>query len=322
MAGIMRIVFLDFKTLSFSIDVSGLYRFGQVALYDCLPDNRVAGAVTDADIVITNQNRLDESSLNGAESLKLICQAGTGYNNIDIEYCRRKGIAVANVPSYAANSVAQHTFAMLFYLISHTRYYDDFTKLGDYSKGFGFFPSNHEFFELEGKTWGIIGFGEIGRKVAQYARGFGCEVIYFSTTGVNKQNGFRRATLEEILAESDILSVHAPLTENTRSLIRLKELTNMKRNAYLLNLGRGGIIDEADLAAALEKKLIAGAGLDVFEEEPFGPDNPLMQIKNNDNLLMTPHIGFASKEARMRLMDTICANIESFLKQENRNRIV
>ncbi|MEL7657334.1 MAG: NAD(P)-dependent oxidoreductase [Bacillota bacterium] len=317
----MKIVFLDIKTLSFPVEVSGLQQFGQVDLYDDLADEDVSAVIEDADILITNQNQLNESNLNGAKALKLICQAGTGYNNIDVEYCRKKGIAVANVPAYAAKSVAQHTFSMLFYLISHSGYYDYDTKHGNYSKGVISFHSGKEFFELEGKTWGIIGFGEIGRKVAQYAQGFGCEIIYFSTSGINQQSSFQRVTLEELLKRSDILSIHAPLNDRTRNLIGLQELKLMKNTAYLLNLGRGGIVREEDIATALSEEIIAGAGLDVFEEEPLSQNNPLLRI-DGDNLYMTPHIGYASKEARMRLMETICSNIDSFLKHEERNRIV
>ena len=317
----MKIIFLDLKTLSFPVDVSGLYRFGQVDLYDHLADEEVSRVIGDADILITNQNQLNEKNLNGAKALKLICQAGTGYNNLDVEYCKRNGIAVANVPAYATNSVAQHTFAMLFYLISHSGYYDNETKRGNYSKGFETFHSGKEFFELEGKTWGIIGFGEIGRKVAQYAQGFGCEIIYFSTTGMNQHSSFHRVTFEEILQRSDILSIHSPLNDRTRSLIGIDELKLMKNTAYLLNLGRGGIVREEDLATALSEGIIAGAGLDVFEKEPLNQNNPLLEIER-DNLYMTPHIGYASKEARIRLMETIGNNIDSFLKQEDQNRIV
>lgn len=317
----MKTIFLDLKTLSFPVDVSGLYRFGQVDLYDDLADEEVSRVIGDADILITNQNQLNESNLSEAKSLKLVCQAGTGYNNIDVEYCKRKGIAVVNVPAYAAKSVAQHTFAMLFYLISHSSYYDYETKHGNYAKGLMTFHSDKEFFELEGKTWGIIGLGEIGRKVAQYAQGFGCEIIYFSTSGINRQSSFQTVTLDEILKRSDILSIHAPLNNRTRNLIGLKELNLMKNTAYLLNLGRGGIVREEDLATALSEKIIAGAGLDVFEEEPLDRNNSLLQIMG-DNLYMTPHIGFASKEARIRLMETICDNIDSFLMHEEHNRIV
>lgn len=318
----MKVVFLDLKTLGYPMNVSGLYQFGEVILYDHAADADAGEAIGDADIVITNQNNLNEDNLKKAEQLKLICEAGTGYNNIDIAYCKSRGIAVTNVPGYAANSVAQHTFAMLFYLISHSSYYDQFTKFGSYSGSLQTQHQGREFFELEGKTWGIIGMGEIGKKVAQYARGFGCNIVYYSTSGKNLQSDFQRVSLEDMLRLSDILSVHAPLNDQTRNLIGMKELQQMKSTAYLLNLGRGGIIREADLADALSSGIIAGAGLDVFEQEPIDPESPLLKIPDKDRLYMTPHIAYASVEARERLMKIICDNIEGFFKQENRNRIV
>lgn len=317
----MKLVFLDLKTLGFDTDVSGLYRFGEVEIYDSVSDAEAGRFIAGADVVITNQNRLDETNLCGAGNLKLICQTGTGYNNIDIEYCRKKGIAVTNVPGYAAVSVAQHTFAMLFFLISHSGYYDEYTKMGGYSSGEELDPRK-DFFELEGKTWGIIGMGDIGRKVAQYAQGFGCEIVYYSTSGENRSGSLKRVDLPELLKVSDVVSVHAPLNDKTKNLIRISELKQMKSTAYLLNLGRGGIIAEADLARALSENVIAGAGLDVFEEEPIKPDNPLLDIPCMDKLYMTPHIGFGSREAREKLMETVCGNIECFLKKEDQNRIV
>jgi glycerate dehydrogenase len=321
-----KIVFTDVKTLGFNVNVSGLSRYGQVQLYDCLKDNEVAAAVSDADIIITNQNNLNESNLGGSDKLKLICAAATGYDNIDTAYCREKGVAVTNVPGYAAGSVAQHTFAMLLYLISHSRYYDDFVKDGTYST---MFPVNHEnrdFFELEGKTWGIIGLGAIGRKVGLIAEGFGCHVIYYSTSGKNHDVPFKESMLDDLLRNSDIISVHAPLNRETRGLIGRTELGQMKKSSYLLNLGRGGIVSEEDLVYALENQMIAGAGLDVFENEPIRQDGPLMRHINGRpeagvNLYLTPHIGYASTEARERLMSTICSNIEAFLAGNDLNRV-
>ncbi|QOX64596.1 hydroxyacid dehydrogenase [Anoxybacterium hadale] len=317
----MKLVFLDKKTLGFDTDTSGLDRFGTVEIYDWITDMDASRYLADADVVITNQNKLNAANLACADKLKLICQTGTGYNNLDIEYCRKNGIAVTNVPGYAAVSVAQHTFAMLFYLLSHSSYYDAYMKEGRYSSGEVRDPSK-DFFELEGKTWGIIGLGDIGRKVAAYAQGFGCSVVYFSSSGEDRSNSLKRMELDELLNEADIVSVHAPMNERTRGLIGLKEMKMMKQSAYLLNLGRGGIIVEKDLAQALSERIIAGAGLDVFEEEPLSPDNPLLTVVDSGTLYMSPHIGYGSREARARLMDTICSNIESFLKGESRNRIV
>lgn len=322
----IKIVFLDVKTLSYSLDTTGLRRFGQVLLYDNVPDSEVGAAASDADVIVTNQNNLNESNLKGLKKLRLICAAATGYDSIDTEYCRKRGIAVANVPGYAAGSVAQHTFAMLFYLISHSRYYDDFVRNGTYSAEFPVSHESRDFFELQGKTWGIVGLGDIGRRVAHTAQCFGCHVIYYSTSGRNHDCGFHEAALEDLLRSSDVISIHAPLNPATKGLIQLNELRQMKRNAYLLNLGRGGIISETDLVFALKSRLIAGAGLDVFEQEPLPADSPLLSYINEklpeeSDLYMTPHIGFAGIEARQRLMSTVCSNIEAFLEGRVLNRV-
>ncbi len=317
----MKIVFLDVKTLGYEIDVSGLHKYGEVVICDHVPDEKAGGLISDADIVITNQNKLGAKNLQDAGKLKLICAAATGYDNIDVAYCKEHNIAVTNVPGYAAKSVAQHTFAMLFYLISHSRYYDDYVKSGEYSNSTDVLHTGKDFFELEGKIWGIIGLGEIGKQVAAQAECFGCKVVYYSTTGENRSSKYRSVNLEVLLRESDIISIHAPLNERTANLIAMEQLGLMKHTAYLLNLGRGGIIKESDLAEALSNDLIAGAGLDVFKWEPLPAESPLLVLKRKDNLLMTPHIGYGSKEARERLMKTVCQNIESFLSGGQCNRV-
>lgn len=317
----MKIVFLDMKTLGYAIDVSGLRQFGEVLIYDAVVDEEVGDVIADADIIITNQNTLNERNLCNAGNLKLICAAATGYDNIDTVYCAKRNIAVANVPGYAAGSVAQHTFSMLFYLISHSRYYDDYVKSGDFSKAELTIHSGKDFMELAGKTWGIIGLGEIGKKVASYAECFGCNVIYYSTSGRNQHDHYQSVPLEELLQTSDIISIHAPMNSRTKHLIGRAQLKQMKKTAYLLNLGRGGIIQENDLAEALDGRLIAGAGLDVFETEPLPMESPLLKLKNRDHVFLSPHIGYGSIEARNRLMLTVCKNIEAFLSGERCNRV-
>lgn len=317
----MKTVFLDIKTLGYEIDVTGLLEFGEVVVFDHVLDDQVGSVIEDADIIVTNQNRLGEHNLHGAGNLKLICAAATGYDNIDVEYCRNNKIAVANVPGYAAGSVAQHTLSMLFYLISHSRYYDDFVKSGEYSRAEDKVHSGKDFMELEGKTWGIIGMGQIGKKVAAYAQCFGCRVVYFSTSGQNLDSSYQTVTLDELLETSDIISIHAPLNSDTKHLIGREQIGKMKKTAFLLNLGRGGIIKEDDLAEALRESRIAGAGLDVFETEPLPEASPLMQICSHENLFMTPHIGYGSTEARKRLMQTVCDNIEAFLSGKEHNRV-
>jgi len=317
----MKLVFLDIKTLGYEIDTTGLLEFGEAVVYDHIADDDVPRVISDADIIITNQNRLNESNLASAANLRLVCAAATGYDNIDTDYCRRKNVAVANVPGYAAGSVAQHTFSMLFYLISHSRYYDDYVKSGTYSRAEDVIHSGKDFMELEGKTWGIIGLGAIGKKVAAYAECFGCKVIYYSTSGKNRDDHYRSVSLEELLVSSDIVSIHAPLNDNTKDLIKADQIKRMKKSSYVLNLGRGGIIREDDLAEALSNGWIAGAGLDVFEEEPIPEGNPLLRLDSKDNLFMTPHIGYGSLEARKRLMGTVCDNIRAFLNGERSNRV-
>lgn len=317
----MRIVFLDTITLGFPLELDALRDFGSLDIYEYIPDDKAGEIIADADVVITNQNHLAENNLSMAKNLRLICAAGTGYNHIDIEYCRKHGIAVANVPGYAVRSVAQHTFSMLFHLISHSAYYDDYVKRGEYSSGSFSIHEGKDFFELEGKTWGIIGLGSIGKKVAAYAEGFGCNVIYYSTSGENQDGGFPSAGLDELLASSDIISIHAPLNQNTLGLIQMDQIKKMKKTAYLLNLGRGGIVKEGDLAEAVSGELIAGAALDVFEQEPLPAESPLLTIDKKDKIFMTPHIAYGSKEARMQLVHIIYENIRDFFNGERRNRI-
>lgn len=317
----MKIIFLDIKTLGYEMDVSGLHKFGEVLIHDHVMDEEAGRVISDADIIITNQNKLNEKNLSKAGQLKLICAAATGYDNIDVAYCKKNNIAVSNVPGYAVKSVAQHTFSMLFSLISHSGYYDHYVKSGEYSKAEDVLHSGKDFFELEGKTWGIIGLGGIGKQVAARAECFGCNVMYYSTSGENRHERYRSVNLQHLLRESDIISIHAPLNGRTQNLICMEQLRQMKRTAYLLNLGRGGIIKEDDLAEALAAKLISGAGLDVFESEPLPCDSPLLSREIRDSLIMTPHIGYGSLEARKRLMETVCSNIEAFLSGEKCNRV-
>lgn len=317
----MKIVFTDIKTLGFEMNTTALEKLGQVEIYDNLSNEALSTVIADAEVIITNQNCLNSQNLEQAKKLRLICQAGTGYDNIDIKYCKGRNIAVTNVPAYASVSVAQHTFAMLFYLLSHSRYYDDYVKTGLYEKNNMNLHCENDFFELEGKTWGVIGLGDIGSRVAQYAEGFNCNVIYYSITGRQKQRAYKKVSLETLLETSDIVSIHASLSQYTYHLIGIDELKLMKQNAILLNLGRGGIVNEADLAEALNNKTIAAAGLDVLEEEPLDMHSSLKKVKDKNRIYITPHIAYGSIEARERLMNIICHNIQSFMDGESINRV-
>lgn len=318
---VVRICILDAKTLGSDADLSGFSRFGEVKVYNTTKSDEVQERIKDQDIVITNKVVLNESNMKTAMSLKLICVAATGTNNIDLGYAKAKGIVVTNVAGYSTRSVVQHTFAMLFYLLESLKYYDEYVKSMEYSKNDIFTHLDKPFGELSGKTWGIIGLGTIGGSVAAIAQAFGCRVVYYSTSGSNDNAVYERVEMDKLLKESDIVSIHAPLNDRTKNLIDYESLRSMKKNAILLNLGRGGIVNEIDLAKALDEDLIMGAGLDVLESEPVKPENPLLALKRPDKLIITPHIAWASAEARGRLISELNLNIEAFLKNQIRNRV-
>lgn len=301
----MKIVFLDAKSIGEDIDLSGFDVLGEVVKYDFTTDEEVPKRAADADIIIVNKVNINEKTIGGAEHVKMVCVTATGTNNLDKEYLESRKIIWHNVAGYSTESVTQHTFAMAFYLLEKLRYYDDYVKDEKYIDDTVFTHFANRFFELSGKTWGIIGLGNIGRRVAGIAKSFGCRVIYYSTSGKNHNKEYEEVDFDTLLAESDILSVHAPLDENTQNLMDKDAFEKMKNTAIFLNLGRGPIVVEADLADALEQGRIAAAGLDVLCIEPMSPDNPLRCIKDSDKLLITPHIGWASVEARTRLMQTI-----------------
>ena len=266
-------------------------------------------------MVIVNKVEVNESTIGNAKNLKLVCVTATGTNNLDKEYLDRRGIAWRNVAGYSTQSVAQHTFAMLFYLLEKLRYYDDYVKEGRYVDDTIFTHFAESFYELNGKRWGIIGLGNIGRKVAKIAETFGAEVVYASASGSAPQEGYHQVDLNTLLRTSDIISVHAPLDQNTEDLIDARAFQKMKKSCIFLNLGRGPIVVEEDLAEALESGEIQAAGLDVLREEPMSPDNPLQRIRDSRRLFITPHIGWASIESRTRLMEIIQGQIEEFFCQ-------
>ena len=318
------IVFTDVKTLRLAVDVSVLDPFGEVRVFDALEDEELKTHLRDADIVVTNRNRINRETVGDDPHFSLVCEAGTGFDNIDLEFCRTHGIAVTNVPGYAGESVAQHTFSMLFFLLSHSKYYDEYVRSGAFFNGVRRDTesySNREFFELAGKTWGIVGLGDIGARVAQLATCFGCRVCYTSVRGTAKNSPYEYLPLDELLEESDIVSIHLALSPLTKDLIGANELARMKPSAILLNLGRGGIVDEAALAEALGQGTIAAAGLDVLAQEPIPPDHPLLRLPEPDRIYITPHIAFGSREARQRLMEGVAANIRSFLEGGTANRV-
>lgn len=312
----MKIVFLDAKTIGDDIDLSGYDRLGEVVKYGFSTTEEARERTRDADVIVLNKVEINEASIGEAEHLKLVCVTATGTNNLDKEYLEQRGIAWRNVAGYSTETVAQHTFALLFYLLEKLRYYDDYVKSGRYVEDTTFTHFSNVFHELSGKTWGIIGLGSIGRRVADLAKLFGCRVIYYSTSGKNNSPGYERVDFDTLLRSADIVSVHAPLTEDTQGLMDGEAFSKMKRSAIFLNLGRGPIVVEEDLARALEREEIAAAGLDVLCAEPMRADNPLRRLKDSERLIITPHIAWASAEARTRLMKTIEGQIREFFAEE------
>ena len=280
--------------------------------YDFSTPQEASERVMDADVIVLNKVPVNQETIGTAKKLKLVCVTATGTNNLDKEYLDRRGIAWRNVAGYSTESVAQHTFAMLFYLLEHLPYYDAYVKQEKYVQDRMFTHFERKFSEISGMTWGIIGMGAIGRRVAELARLFGCEVVYYSTSGKNNQPGYRRVSFEDLLEQADIVSVHAPLTAETENLMDQAAFLRMKKSAIFLNLGRGPIVSEQALTEALETGEIRAAGLDVLCEEPMSRENPLRRIKDSDRLLITPHIAWASYEARIRLMEIILGQIKDF----------
>lgn len=317
----MKIALLEKQNLGMDLDYSGLEKLGETVYYDNASQAETQALVSDVDILLVNKVKINEAVLKDAPKLRLICECATGTDNIDLNDTKRRGIPVCNVRGYSTATVAQHTFALLFYVMEKLNSYDAYVKSGEYTESGRFTCLNWPFMELEGKTWGIIGLGEIGKKVAGIAKAFGCRVMYYSTSGKNTNLDFEQADFNKLLKESDIVSVHAPLTEKTRNLMDKEAFGKMKPTAYFINVGRGPIVEEEALAEALEEGRLAGAALDVVSTEPMKADNPLFRIKDSGKLVITPHIAWASREARQRLIDEVVKNIEAFLMDEKRNLV-
>lgn len=315
----MNIVFLETDTLGNDVNLSEFDNFGDIIRYPQTSISQVPQRIKDADIIVVNKLPMNEQTLAKATNLKLICLTATGTNIVDFDYTNSRNITVTNVKGYSTQSVIQHTFALFFYVYEKLSYYDDFVKSGDYIRSDIFSHFEKKFNELHGKTWGIIGLGEIGRGVAEIAKLFGCDVIYYSTSGRNDNSDYRKVDFDTLLSESDVISIHAPLNDQTMDLMGENELRRMKKSAILLNLGRGPIVNEEALYKALSEDWIAGAGLDVLTVEPMAASNPLSKIKDSTKLIITPHIAWATVEARQRVTDEVYKNIEAYLNGEERN---
>ena len=305
----MKIVLLDALTFG-ETNLSGFNDFSEVEVFQTTSKEQTLKRITNANVIVTNKVVITKDMMQGCKNLQLICVAATGMNNVDLDAAKELNIEVKNVAGYSTDSVIQHTFSMLFYLLGHSRYYDEVVKDGTYSKSAIFTDVSKPFYEINGKKWGIIGLGSIGRGVANIAKAFGAEVFYYSTSGVNRTEDFQRQNLNDMLKFCDIITIHAPLNNKTNNLLDYEQLLMCKDGATILNLGRGGIINENAVAKIIDEKYIY-FGLDTLSQEPMIENHPLLNIKNKENLYITPHIAWASVEARDTLIASVIENIKS-----------
>lgn len=315
----MKLAVLDYKTFGYDLDLSVLDVFGEVKVYDMTEESQVEERISDVDIVLLNKVRLNRDNLKTASNLKLVCEFATGYDNIDTEHCKDKNIAVCNVVGYSTHSVAQLTVTLALNLMGRMREYTHYVSDGSYTKSGLHNYLDPVYHEICGKTWGIVGCGNIGKRVKRIAEAFGCRVI------VNKRTDdpdMECVDIDTLCKESDIISIHTPLTPDTKYLINKERIALMKSNAIVINVARGAVTDEEALSDAVKNNKIGALGVDVFSKEPLSEDNPLYDIRNYPNVILTPHIAWASSEARNLCLGETVKNIESFLNGGNYNRVV
>lgn len=316
----VKIVILERNSVGVDTPVDCFEELGEVT---CYPNTTTAEEVRertkDADIIVANKARLNEESLRESSNVKLICEFATGFDNCDLAYCNSRGIKVANVADYCTDMVAQHTFTLMLTLLQKLPHYDEYVKSGAYAAQDRFSNFDEPFTELAGKTWGIVGMGHIGKKVAQIATAFGCRVIFHSVTGKSTVTEYEQVDKDTLLRESDFLSLHCPLSDLTRDFIDKEALRKMKKTAVLVNVARGPVVNNTDLYDALMNGEIMAAGLDVLEKEPLQLSNPLSKIKDSNRLIITPHLAWASVEARFRCVNEAYLNAKAFLNGEPRN---
>ena len=309
-----NIVFLDALSLG-ECDLSVFKEFGNFKTYPTTAPNEVLERSKDAHIILTNKVVLNSEILSQLPNLELICITATGMNNVDLDYAKQKGIAVKNVAGYSTNAVAQHTLMIALNFLGNLRYFDEYCKSGGWSKSVIFTHIKEPIIELDGLEWGIIGLGNIGKRVSDIAQSFGANVSYYSTSGKNTQSNLTQKSLDSLLQESDIISIHAPLNENTNNLLHSGNLGLLKDGAILLNMGRGGIVNERDVATALESKNFY-FGTDVLQSEPMAKNHPLLNPMIAHKLIITPHYAWAYDKARARLIDGVRKNIQEFVKNK------
>ena len=318
----MKIVALEIKNVGKDISLERFNEFGELVTYMNSKPEEMAERCSGADVIIVNKLPVNENTIGSVDTLKIVLTTATGYDNIDVAFLKSRGVKVCNVKVYSTDSVAQHTFALLFYVYEKLRSYDDFVKSGEYSKHDIFTYFDEPFSELSGKVWGIVGLGEIGKRVAKIATAFGCEVVYYSTSGRNSNNDYEQVDFETLLKISDIISVHAPLNEKTKYLFNADAFKKMKKTAVFINVGRGPIVNDRDLTDALKADEIAAAAIDVLEKEPMDPNSPYFEITDSRKLFITPHIAWATQEARERLVAETYYNLKAIVDNaEPRNRI-
>lgn len=315
----MKISVLDVKTLGNDLDFSGIHKLGEVTVYDLTTQEQVIDRIKDAEVLILNKVKLNQENLPYAKKLKLICITATGFDNVDIDYCKAHGIAVCNVVGYSTDSVVQLTVSMAFSLATNLLFYDRYVKSGDYTESGIFNRVEPVFRELSALTWGVIGLGTIGTKVARIANTMGCRVLAYKRTPVEE---FQCVDLDTLCRESDIITVHTPLNDGTFRLINREQLAKMKESAILINVARGAVFDEEAVTEAVLNGKLGGLGVDVYSTEPMQQDSPYQKLLGRDNVLFTPHMAWGAYDARQRCINEIEENIKSFLSGGVRSRVV
>ncbi|WZL80052.1 D-2-hydroxyacid dehydrogenase [Vallitaleaceae bacterium 9-2] len=317
----MKIVLLDTDSLGYDLDYTSFHSLGEVITYKHTPQEEIVKRCYDADVLISNKIHYTQEILFALPNLKLICLTSTGTNTVDLSAADACGVCVSNIKGYSTQSVVLLTFAMLMYLLVPMSGYDDYVKRGSYIEDTKFSHYTMTWHELAGKTFGIVGLGAIGQEVAKIATTFGARIIYYSTTGKNDHKEYRRVDFDTLLQESDIISIHAPLTEATTNLFDSAAFRKMRPTAILMNFGRGPIVNEKELVEALNEGWIFRAGLDVLEEEPMKLHHPMQRLKDKNKLIITPHIAWASVESRNRMLNEVYQNIEAFFQGKPRNKV-
>ncbi len=315
----MKIAILDAGTLGADIDLSPIYALGEVSEYAKTDADEFEARVADAEVIVINKLKVGAHNLSNAHALRLICVAATGYDNIDTEFCRERGIAVCNVPGYSTDSVAQVSVAMALSLYTHLREYNAFVESGAYSSSSAANRLEPVYHEVAGRCWGVVGGGGIGSKVAEIATALGCRVMLCRR---KTETRYEAADIDRICRECDIISLHIPLTDETRGLISRERIESMRDGVVIINTARGAVCDERALADGVMSGKIGGLGVDVYSSEPFGTDHPFCELLGRDNVCLTPHMAWGSAEARARCVGVMAENITVFYAGGEKNRVV